>query len=727
MKKALSVLWILFSIVSNAQNFNPKILTLPENSKIEDFSFLKEELKNVQVVMLGEISHFDGKIFEEKTKIIKYLHEQMGFNTIAFESGVYDVWKAQKDINKGYETKKAFIKSLYTIWAKKNEFQSFIEFYDKNKTDLKLYGFDSQISGEYGEKELVNDLYEYCKKNHFKLQLKREDLLLLLESISVSSIFDEEDISYNQYKSSLTGLLHTISSKPQNEEDFYWSQIIKNLLSQGESYYFQKEPIISSFYASMEYNIRDKQMANNLLEYIKMHPNEKIICWGANVHFVNDMSSIATPVIKDFVPMGSYIKKELKDKVYSLATVTAADSIYLNNTWEKTPVNTSSFEYYLKKSDAPHLFISSNQPEMRKIQLNRLFSPITFIESRLDLLHDGYLYLNKSELATLIPFDENNDVKKSSPIVNKQEVISSNKQISSYNLDNSTIAMTIDLNEIIVYNKRTPYQIVKKAIESLSKNYPNTSVSSTMYTNLTTDIQNTSCLNLDFTANQYENGYFSMYRSAKQLKEIRWNTKNGYEPQNVREFYGLINNPIRSGAFLNSRKFSKLNFTLEEIKKHYNKEVYVISFSSPRNHSAFTGRVYLSDFTGTLLINKDDYAIVKIIENWEVTEFPEEHQQGLNLNGVYEKYTKKYYTAERIETDFMKIDKLYFISHSLIDITGKITDIENKSLPFKTTLDSYWSNFNIVNPVKIPFKDEQELFEKTKYNLPFWESFSIPK
>lgn len=726
MKKTLTVILILFLIVSNAQSFNPKILTLPENPNIDDLSFLKDELKNAQVVMLGENSHFDGNIFEIKTKVVKYLYQEMGFKTIAFESGVYDVWKAQIDIKNGYDTKKAFTKSLLSIWAKKNEFQSFIEFYDKNKANLKLVGFDNQITGEYGEKELVNDLYEYCKNNKIKLQLKSEDLSLLIESMSVSGIFDEGDISYNQYKSSLTGLLTSISSKPHKEEHLYWAQIIKGLLTLGEERYLNIQNL-NSFYHDLKDNIRDKQMADNLLAYIKYHPDEKIICWAANGHIVNDMSSVNASTLKEFVPMGSYIKKELKDKVYSLATITAADSIYLNNKWEKTPIDTASFEYNLKRRNAHYLFISSNQPEMKKIQLNRLFSPITFVEARLDLLYDGYLYLNKTKLTTSIVNDEIDDTKMSAPLLNNIETVTSNNNILKINLNSAIENNATALNEIIVYNKRTPYQIVKKAIDSLGKNYPDTSVSSTMYTNLTADIQNTSCLNLDFTANQYENGYFSMYRSTKQVKEIRWNTKSGYEPKNWREFYGLSCNPIRSGAFLNNRKFSKFNFTLEEIKKYKNKEVYVISYSSPRNHANFTGRVYLSNFTGTLFINKDDYAIVKIIENWDVTEFPEEHQQGLNLTGLFENYTKKKYTTERIETDFIKIDNLYFISHSLIDITGKITDAKNNSLPFKTTLDSYWSGFNTVNPVKIPFKDEQPLFEKAKYNILFWEGFSIPK
>ena len=163
----------------------------------------------------------------------------------------------------------------------------------------------------------------------------------------------------------------------------------------GESSY-KKISIISTFNTTAEDNIRDKQMANNLLSYIKNHPNEKIICWGANQHFANDMSSVNTSIIKEFVPMGSYVKKELKDKMYSLASVTASDSIYLQGKWEKTIVAQNSFEYYLKNQKKHHLFISSNQVEMKEKQSTRLFSPETFIDLRLDLVHDGYLFFNKT-------------------------------------------------------------------------------------------------------------------------------------------------------------------------------------------------------------------------------------------------------------------------------------------------------------------------------------------
>jgi hypothetical protein len=55
-----------------------------------------------------------------------------------------------------------------------------------------------------------------------------------------------------------------------------------------------------------------------------------------------------------------------------------------------------------------------------------------------------------------------------------------------------------------------------------------------------------------------------------------------------------------------------------------------------------------------------------------------------------------------------------------------LLDIENKSIPFITNLDSYWSDFDIVNPVKMSIKEEQNLFQKVRYNDAFWKTYQLP-
>jgi len=723
MKRITNFIFFLSCFYATAQDFNPKTLTLPENPTSEDFSFLKEELKNVQVVMLGERTHFDGNVFEMKTEIIKYLHQELGFNTIAFESGVYDVWKAQKNISNGEDTKIAFEKSLFPIWSKTKEFQGFISFFDKNKTELKVIGFDNQITGEYGENQLINDLYDYCNQNQLPLKLNKDDLELLIESITNSGVFDEEDITYENYKSSLTNLLKSIGKKPAAEIHSYWKQIIKNLLSIGENSRFEKEPISSTFNTTSDDNIRDRQMADNLLAYIKAHPNEKIICWGANAHFVNDMSSIKTPVLKEHVPMGSYVKKELREKVYSLAAITAADSIYLNKVWSRTPVHPDSFEQFLKNKNKPHLFVSSDQEEMKKTQHNRLSSPIDFIESRLDLLHDGYIFFNHVKQSTFIENEENGKHLAMDSTNSTLEKID-----TTGNGETKLEAEENILDEVVLlsYNKKFTYSVVRRAIENINKNYPVNSFNSQQYTNIDVKVQSERVLNLDLINNQYDRGYNQVDRNSKQLKEVRWNTKSDYIPKSIREFWSLsYNNPIMYARCLNIRKSKKFIFKISEIKSYNNKTVYVVDFSIPRDHFTYTQRSIPSNFSGTLYINKDDFAIVKVIEHWTFMENPD--NATYDTYGWIEKYTKKEVTTETVETNFEKINDLYYLSSSEIEISGKLYHQDKTAYPLKIYISSSWSNFKKENPNRISYKEEQNLFEKIDFNKTFWENYKLPE
>jgi erythromycin esterase-like protein len=716
MKRLIIIVCIVFSSLIHSQDFNPKMINLSQNPEIKDFSFLKEELKDVQVVMLGENTHFDGNVFEMKTKIVQYLHKEMGFNTIAFESGIYDVWKAQKNIENGQNVKESLSNSLFSIWAKRNEFQSFIEFYDQNKKKLNLFGFDYQITGKNGTTNLSKDIFDYAKSINHKLKLNPDDFELLLESITNSGMFDEEDITYIQFKTALTELETKVSQQKDSDEKFYWNQIIKSLLELSKDA-IAKEEILSTFNTSSVDNIRDKQMADNLLAYLRQNPNAKIICWGANAHFVNKMNSISEPILKEFVPMGSYLKHELDDKVYSLVAITATDSIFLQNKWHLTPIHSNSFEFFLKKQQSPHIFISSNQSEMNQSIQNRLFSPITFVNARIDELHDGYLFFDKVISSTIIENEEDTNV------YHQQKEIATENDESKFVLhDNTTV-----LDDIVVSVKMSPYHIMKKVINSLEKNYPDTSFNSFLKSNVKSTIADTTCLDLDFVLEQYDLGYVNhTNRSTKKIKEVRWNVKKDFLSESLREYHGLIyNSPIQYAPFLKKGKYRKFIFVLEETIFHNGEEVYVIGFSSPRNHSTFTRRVFLSNYSGYLYVNKKDYAVVKIFENWEVIDFPEAFKEGYNLKGTLLKFTSKEYINETTVTDFSKIDGMYFITHSTNTITGNVITNKSEKEKFTITINSYWDNFNIKNPNPIKNKDEEHLFGNIKYNVDFWNSFKF--
>lgn len=72
--------------VAPAQTAPLHSLTAGDNS---DFAVLRERLDGVRIVQLGESSHGVAEYNQIKTRLIRFLHEEMGFDVLAFESDPY--------------------------------------------------------------------------------------------------------------------------------------------------------------------------------------------------------------------------------------------------------------------------------------------------------------------------------------------------------------------------------------------------------------------------------------------------------------------------------------------------------------------------------------------------------------------------------------------------------------------------------------------------------------
>lgn len=752
-----------FCLQLSAQDFNPKILNLPDTLTHKDFSFLKEELKEVQVLLLGENTHFEGNIFETKTEIIKFLHQEMEFNTIAFESGIYDVWKAQQNIQKGNEVKPSIENALMPIWSKSEEFKSFMNFYENNKRELSIFGFDNQIPFAGSEKELVEDLNVYCKEHDFTFPFNSQDLELLIESFWTSFIFDQKDISYQEYIKAFTNLLTEIDQQPNEEKHFYWEQIIESLISIGQKAHLNSKPTLSTFVTTSDDNIRDKQMARNLLAYLEYFPNQKVICWGANAHFINNMSSIKADTVNKFIPMGSYIKNKMKNRVYSLALVTAEDSIQ-HQVWMNSVIKNGSFEYYLKKQNRQHLFISSNQKEMERKLPVRFFSDFTFVEGQLNELHDGYLFFKKTYPSTFIEDTETKNERKvdnaiefhvldkdnAIPIAFASVVIDntniklktnahgefslSDAQVKKHK--NKTLVISYEgykkavfnvnkmpekiklekkieeLDEVIIDGKFSAKYIVKEAIKHIKKNYPTEPFNSNHKATIEFYINNESYLNFNVSSLQYDKGYNQAFRNSNQVLDVKWRVVKEKKPRILYIFAEKTFNTIQYAQYLNKRKTSKFLFTIEDKIKIKNEEVFIINFSTDRDHFAYTGRNHFVNYTGQIYVNKNDFAIVKMIQNWEVTRFPEENGYLFDQDWIKQSYKRYNIKHETLITNYSrKNDNRYYLTNSTYTGEGFLFSKNDQKVPYKEVISSEWENFNSDNLIPIKLIEENYLLK----------------
>lgn len=334
MRTALIILATLIAGGQNTFSQIPEYREIPisktANGQI-DFSkleFLKSELEKADIVLLGEPSH-SPQYYDIKIQLVKYLHEQLNFDVLAFESGLYQMETANSDIKNGESIYSAFESSLFPIWTSTDEFQKLYSYLDTLRTRkdlLDITGFDCQVSAYYASKRFVPEFENALKSNNLSFNQKPLQILqaqfenLETGKKGLTPDFNEESIqelirlaksissisSLSIYHQSLLGWIGHFS-------DLYQNKILQKL--RDGSYDFKDN------------NARDSLMSIQMLYlYNQRYRGKKIIGWGANTHFSNRVQELeAEHPPEGYRPMGYHLKKALGDKVFFLA-VTADDN-----------------------------------------------------------------------------------------------------------------------------------------------------------------------------------------------------------------------------------------------------------------------------------------------------------------------------------------------------------------------------------------------------------------
>jgi len=111
-----------------------------EEEEKRDWSFLKEVLKDKKIVGLGESLHGVKEYSEVKLELIKYLHEEMGFNVLAMESEmgstILSGWYREL-----FSNTLLLEKAFYPVWHTKTNLK--LVNYLKQHPKLKIIGFDT--------------------------------------------------------------------------------------------------------------------------------------------------------------------------------------------------------------------------------------------------------------------------------------------------------------------------------------------------------------------------------------------------------------------------------------------------------------------------------------------------------------------------------------------------------------------------------------------------------
>lgn len=312
-------------MAASVLNYHPVRTVDPTDTNFKDLEFLTKEIGDARVVFLGEPTHGEGNVTAAKGRFIQFLQQRMGFTTVAFESGFYEMHQAQRAIDAGKDARHALMQGIFGVWTDTREFQPTLDFLATGK--MRVAGFDPQLSGGDYTDDLVDELQRFVGPAY-----RNESAYDLLEA-GISFMGDEffwsPSVSYPEYAVAtrlVTQKLQAIARKEptRRTEAEFWVQCLAGLLEQGR-HYRERDPNAKTAetFRVEDSNSRDVQMAEHLLFYARQHPAEKIICWGASAHFANRPAALADNALQRFTPMGGHFKQHYPGAAYLLATTTA--------------------------------------------------------------------------------------------------------------------------------------------------------------------------------------------------------------------------------------------------------------------------------------------------------------------------------------------------------------------------------------------------------------------
>lgn len=406
----LLLLFSTFSFLSSAQELNKQQLKyLKKNShqikmngqsNMEQLPALDKALQNKRIVLLGEYTHGAKEINLVKNSMIKYLHEQLGYNVLLFESGIGEIMGIELD--RGEKHPEQFISmGLFGPWRTKEYLD--LMTYLKEKESLQVGGFDVQRSGQAFVQYLkeVIDLVD-LEMGEDAIQVEKDygDFVYRMRrnkfDTAMQNTKDSLALAYQQFHKKISDHKAKIRQDvlPKNQVLL----VLKTLENRQAFIHYYLDFKKNNDYGK-RWAARDSIMADNIIWFAEnIYPNEKLIINAHNFH-------ISKYNEKELV-LGEVLFEKYQNDIYSIG-IFGGEGEQADNSRKAeklTPITESNdIKLFVQNSPAENTFISI--PASTKKGGEWLHQEVIINDSFLDLYggntlvpgksYDGLLFIKK--------------------------------------------------------------------------------------------------------------------------------------------------------------------------------------------------------------------------------------------------------------------------------------------------------------------------------------------
>jgi len=371
-----------------------------EYSDNSDLKLFDAILKDNKVLMLGENTHSDGATFKFKSRLIKYLHENMNYNVILYEAGRYDTWIMNNEMNNrniGISPDSVGGLGLFHFWWANKE--TLIEYYQQTKNSekpIELGGFDFQFSGSelYGKREkLLRDFVSKNKIDIGKYPIFKRNIDKLEYFVSPS--YTDKILTESQKEQLLReikNLEELVLKLDKTSESEIYARYFHDININFQKSWRYKQGSIESM------QFRDSVMAKNIIYQIdSVYKNKKIIIWTSNIHTFTEKYN------NDYFPLGTYIKKKYGKSSYMLNFSSYAKRNDNGNLTNKP--GKFAIENVFHDTKTPYFFIDFSSIDAGSVLKRKFVSTVNqgIDEKRFwSRYFDGILYIDNNTQLTPI-------------------------------------------------------------------------------------------------------------------------------------------------------------------------------------------------------------------------------------------------------------------------------------------------------------------------------------
>jgi erythromycin esterase len=344
--KLIFILVILFSSCKAQTTQSSTIKFTSDLAKFTNLSDFKASLKGVEIIALGENTHGLGEVFKAKADLVKFLHQELGFDVVLFESGFGDAalaWEKMDSLSPT-EFTNAFTSNFY---YHSEEIKNLVEYAKSQNKKLVIQGFDCQPQQNYLMQrmaEIIKSVDSVFAKT-VRLEMRNFNRLYQCE-------YNKDTINFYKVRSRFFDFLQSYDSLLNKKQP----ELLRLGTTMNEiNAIHQSIQIFRNTYLTIEFgsmmgwpvtaNIRDKSLFETVKWFKEKNPEIKIIIWAQNSHIEN------MPKPNDNVKwMGHNLKEAYGAKYYSIgAIVYSGKSLTSNGTFEFEHNNKGYLVYYLNQ------------------------------------------------------------------------------------------------------------------------------------------------------------------------------------------------------------------------------------------------------------------------------------------------------------------------------------------------------------------------------------------